>query len=150
LKSSRRDSKRLPCAGNIHFTEDDFEIITEYGKLLHSPEKPEFNKMQFRDMMRNELFRFARRNLANALQESEGEEFRQLVLMLKLMETNLTSKLDKTATCSCKAAPEGDLRTMQMLESVVKGQRGGNATSRNSSLSLPLPLGCANWATNSL
>jgi hypothetical protein len=115
--------KRLPCAGNIHFTEDDFDIITEYGRLLHSPEKPEFNKMQFRSMMQNELFRFARRNLTNALQESEGEEFRQLVLMLKLMETNLTSKLDKTATCSCKAAPEGDLRTMQMLESVVKGQR---------------------------
>jgi len=114
--------KKLPCAGNIHFTEDDFEIITEYGKLLHSPEKPEFNKMQFRDMMRNELFRFARRNLANALQESEGEEFRQLVLMLKLMETNLSSKIAMTATCSCKAVPEGDLRTMQMLESVVKGQ----------------------------
>jgi type II secretory pathway component PulJ len=114
---------RLPCAGNIHFTEDDFEIITEYGRLLHSPAKPEFNKMQFRDMMQNELFRFARRNLANALRESEGEEFRQLVLMLKLMETNLASKLEKTATCSCKAAPEGDLRTMRLLESVVQGQQ---------------------------
>jgi hypothetical protein len=73
--------------------------------------------------VRNELFRFARRNLTNALQESQGEEFRQLILMLKLMETNLASKFDNFATCSCKAPPQGDSQIMKMLESMVQGQQ---------------------------
>ena len=73
--------------------------------------------------VRNELFRFARRNLTNALQESQGEEFRQLILMLKLMETNLASKFDNSATCSCKAPPQGDSQILKMLESMVQGQQ---------------------------
>jgi hypothetical protein len=43
--------KRLPGISRIHFTEDDFEMITECGKLLGSSD--EFGKMQFRDMMRH-------------------------------------------------------------------------------------------------
>ena len=47
---------RLPGTQKIHLTDDDFEIITQYGKFLSVT--GEFNKLQFREMMQGELFRF--------------------------------------------------------------------------------------------
>ena len=43
--------------------------------------------------MQNELFRYARRGLGNALRESNNEEFQQTVLMLKMIESNIVSKI---------------------------------------------------------
>ena len=53
----------------------------------------DFTKLQFRDMMRAELFRYARRGLSNALKESSFKEFEQGVLMLKMIETNVISQV---------------------------------------------------------
>jgi len=53
----------------------------------------DFTKLQFRDMMRAELFRYARRGLSNALKESSFKEFEQGVLMLKMIETNVISHI---------------------------------------------------------
>jgi hypothetical protein len=61
----------------IHMTEDDFEIICDYGK--HLGPTGEFNQSQFRDMMQDELWRFSRRQLANVLSESESNEFKSTV-----------------------------------------------------------------------
>ena len=82
--------QRLP-GSRIDMTQDDFAIITEYGHL--SGANGQFNKQQFRVMMQNELFRYARRGLSNVLTESRNDEFKQSVLMLKMIETNLVSKI---------------------------------------------------------
>ncbi len=39
---------------NIHLTRDDFDIITESGKHLNR--NAEFNREQFQEMMRGELW----------------------------------------------------------------------------------------------
>lgn len=44
--------------------------------------------------MHGELSRYARRGLTNVLNESNNDEFKQLVLMLKLIETNLVGKFE--------------------------------------------------------
>jgi len=82
--------QRMP-GSRIHMTKDDFEIITEYGNLLGA--NGQFNMKQFRVMMQNELFRYARRGLGNVLSESQNNEFKQSVLMLKMVETNLVSRI---------------------------------------------------------
>jgi hypothetical protein len=86
-------------AMNIHVTRDDFDIITENGKHLNR--NAEFNREQFQEMMRGELWRFSRRQLTNVLSLSESRDFAGTILMLKLFEnefiheTNqLTSKVD--------------------------------------------------------
>ena len=48
-------------------------------------------------MMQGELFRYARRGLTNALNESSNNEFKQLVLMIKMTEAGLISKLESKA-----------------------------------------------------
>lgn len=73
-------------------TEDDFEIVTEYGRLLGVT--GQFNREQFAAMMQGELFRYARRGLTNTLKESSNDEFKQMALMLKLVELKLLSKID--------------------------------------------------------
>ena len=75
--------RKLP-GGCIHMTEDDFDLITEWGK--HLGVTGEFDVRQFREMMKGELWRFSRRQLKNVLAESTNNEFKSIVLMLKLME----------------------------------------------------------------
>eukprot|EP00277_Geminigera_cryophila_P032729 CAMPEP_0173126910 /NCGR_PEP_ID=MMETSP1102-20130122/57457_1 /TAXON_ID=49646 /ORGANISM="Geminigera sp., Strain Caron Lab Isolate" /LENGTH=740 /DNA_ID=CAMNT_0014036387 /DNA_START=163 /DNA_END=2382 /DNA_ORIENTATION=+ len=69
---------------DIHITHDDFDVLTENGKLLG--EYGEFNRMQFRSMMRGELLRYSRRQMANSITLSDSEEFRSTVMLIKLME----------------------------------------------------------------
>eukprot|EP00277_Geminigera_cryophila_P042852 CAMPEP_0173076670 /NCGR_PEP_ID=MMETSP1102-20130122/12592_1 /TAXON_ID=49646 /ORGANISM="Geminigera sp., Strain Caron Lab Isolate" /LENGTH=46 /DNA_ID= /DNA_START= /DNA_END= /DNA_ORIENTATION= len=45
-------------------TEDDFSIITDAGKHLNTLTQ-EFGKVEFRNMMKGELWRYSRRQLAN-------------------------------------------------------------------------------------
>ena len=75
--------RKLP-GGCIHMTEDDFDLITEWGK--HLGVTGEFDVSQFREMMKGELWRFSRRQLKNVLAESTNNEFKSIILMLKLME----------------------------------------------------------------
>ena len=44
-------------------------------------------------MMKDELWRYSRRQLANVLSISGDEQFRSTLLMLKIMEMNLNDKL---------------------------------------------------------
>ena len=44
---------------------DDFDLLTDNGRLL--TEDGEFGQLQFRDMMRGELWRYSRRELVNVL-----------------------------------------------------------------------------------
>ena len=83
----------LPGTAKIHMTADDFEIITENGK--HLGEEGDFNKDQFHGMMNTELNRFVFRGLCNALKESDNEEFKQLTLMLKMVEKNIQTSISE-------------------------------------------------------
>ena len=44
---------------------DDFDLLTDNGRLLTAD--GEFGQLQFRDMMRGELWRYSRRELVNVL-----------------------------------------------------------------------------------
>ena len=72
---------------DIHLTRDDFDTVTEHGVFLGS--KGEFNKLQFRNMMRGELERYVRRCIANCLRTSDSEEYRSTVMLIKMMEISL-------------------------------------------------------------
>ena len=70
-------------------------------------------QMQFRSMMQGELFRYARRGLSNTLKESSSDEFKQTVLMLKLMETRQKADL-KAAENAFSAKADNLLRGSRM------------------------------------
>ena len=71
---------------NIHLTRDDFDVVTENGK--HLGPTGEFNREKFQKMMKGELWRYSRRELANVLSVSGDEEFNSTILMLKIMESS--------------------------------------------------------------
>ena len=71
------------------------DIITENGK--HLGPTAEFNSAQFQDMMKGELWRYSRRELANVLEVSGDEKFRSTILMLKLFETSTRAQLREMA-----------------------------------------------------
>ena len=75
---------RLPGGAKVHITRDDFDVITQQGELLGPG--GEFDKSQFRDMMLGEMLRYSHRKVMNMLQDTEQEEFRALVLLIKMME----------------------------------------------------------------
>ena len=79
--------RRLPGGAKVHITRDDFDVITQHGQMLGPG--GEFDKFQFQDMMLGELLRYAHREVMNVLQDSEKEEFRALVLLIKMMEIRL-------------------------------------------------------------
>jgi hypothetical protein len=87
----RAGIKTLPGCHNVHVTLDDFELITEHGRWL--TEEGEFGKDQFRSMMNGELRRYSARELVNVLAFSEGDEFKSTVIMLKLMDTKLSTAI---------------------------------------------------------
>ena len=117
--------RRLPGISRIHMTEDDFEIITENGK--HLGETGEFNKMQFRDMMRSELWRFSRRQLKNVLSESDSDEFKSTVLMLKMIETNILDRITAHVDDVVDKATDGLSRQIQDLSAVLTDSHGRQA-----------------------
>ena len=80
-------------AMNIHLTRDDFDIITESGKHLNR--NAEFNREQFQEMMRGELWRFSRRELTNVLSLSESRDFAGTILMLKLFENEFIHEMNQ-------------------------------------------------------
>lgn len=59
---------------SIHLTRDDYDTLTENGKHL-SPDG-EFNRMQFKEMMKRELWRYSRRELANVISIRSAEHRR--------------------------------------------------------------------------
>eukprot|EP00960_Hanusia_phi_P027779 747010-Hanusia_phi.AAC.1 len=83
----QRGLKRLPTKTPIHIQEDDFDLLTEGGKLCNS--QGEFSSEQFQEMMREEIRRYAQRQLANAVQESTSNDMRAMSLMIKLMDQRI-------------------------------------------------------------
>mmetsp|Transcript_16679 Transcript_16679/g.55540 ORF Transcript_16679/g.55540 Transcript_16679/m.55540 type:complete len:677 (-) Transcript_16679:706-2736(-) len=79
--------KRLPTSSPIHLQDDDFDLLTEGGKLCNS--QGEFSSEQFQEMMREEIRRYAQRQVANAMQESTSKDMRALLLMIKLMDQRI-------------------------------------------------------------
>eukprot|EP00960_Hanusia_phi_P000654 16901-Hanusia_phi.AAC.3 len=79
--------KKLPTAAPIHIQEDDFELLSEGGRLCNS--EGEFSAEQFQDMMREEIRRYAQRQVANAMQESGSKELRAILLMIKLLDQRI-------------------------------------------------------------
>jgi len=67
----------LPGFSSIHMTQPDFDCITDNGRHLSS--EGEFNKEQFREMMKDEFKRFFHRQLTNNLTESQSKEFKSTV-----------------------------------------------------------------------
>ena len=76
---------------SIHLTRDDFDVLTENGKYLGPT--AEFNREQFQIMMKGELWRYSRRELANVLSVSGDEQFNSTILMLKIMESSNVTAL---------------------------------------------------------
>jgi hypothetical protein len=72
----------------IHFTYDDFEVLTEQGKLLGLQDA--FSKDQFTQMMMGELKRYSQRQLRNAVLLSRSQEFIPTIMLSKL--TQLANK----------------------------------------------------------
>jgi hypothetical protein len=64
----------------------------------HLTEDGEFGMIQFRDMMKGELWRYSRRELVNVLAFSDSEEFKSTVVMLKIMDTKLAQVLGYLGT----------------------------------------------------
>ena len=90
-KEFKEGLKLLPGTAKIHMTVDDFEIITENGKHLSADGT--FGPQQFHGMMNTELSRYIFRGLCNALKESDSESFKQLTLMLKMVEKNIQTSI---------------------------------------------------------
>ena len=76
--------RRLPGGAKVHITRDDFDVISQHWELLGPG--GDFGKSQFQDMMLGELLRYSHRKVLNMLQDTEQEEFRALVLLIKMME----------------------------------------------------------------
>ena len=102
FKEFKERVNMLPTTVPIHLMKDDFDMITQGGALLN--ENDEFGSLQFRDMIRGELLRFAQRQCTYALQESPSKESKAMILMLKLLELNVAE---------IKAAHEGRLQQVQ-------------------------------------
>jgi hypothetical protein len=80
----------------IHFTYDDFEVLTEQGKLVGP--QGEFSKDQFTQMMIGELKRYSQRQLRNAVLLSRSQELIPTVMLSKLTELankQSTAQIDK-------------------------------------------------------
>ena len=75
---------RLPGGAKVHITRDDFDVITQQGELLGPG--GEFDRSQFQDMMLGEMLRYSHRKVMNMLQDTEQEEFRALVLLIRMNE----------------------------------------------------------------
>ena len=88
-----RDGVRLLSSNNVHLTRDDFDIVTENGKLL-GPDCA-FNRQQFQSMMKGELWRYSRRLLSNDLlllrDQAADSHFVSTILAHKLMETRIAA-----------------------------------------------------------
>jgi len=78
-------------SSHIHITREDFDIVTENGKHLGATN--EFNREQFQTMMKKELWRYSRRELANVLSVKGDEQFNSTILMLKMMESEVLQLL---------------------------------------------------------
>jgi hypothetical protein len=63
------DLRHIPPL-SIHLTPDDFEILTDSGRLLGP--NSEFNRQQFTSMMLGELQRYSRRHIKSSVVLSEN------------------------------------------------------------------------------
>ena len=117
--------RRLPGGAEVHITRDDFDVISQHGELLGPG--GDFGKSQFQDMMLGELLRYSHRKVMNMLQDTEQEEFRALVLLVKMMEIR-----------------QGDIaRIMTMQEKVLTHLRVDAGNTPRTELTQENPLGPA-------
>ena len=94
--------------------------------------KAEFNKEQFQEMMRGELWRFSRKELTNVLSLSDSRDFAGTILMLKLFENQfihemkqLTRKVDHQQGAnqeSCAYSRSWQLMLRQSKNPCFKGR----------------------------
>ena len=82
----------LPTANPIHLIQEDFDQITLGGQLLD--ENGEFRNSQFQTMIRKELLRFSQRKCTIAMKESTCQQQSAMLMMLKLLEINLSGLVD--------------------------------------------------------
>ena len=80
----------------IHFTYDDFEVLTEQGKLLGP--QGEFSKHQFTQMMMGELKRYGQRHLRNSVLLSTNHEFIPTVILNKLSNLEILREMHGGST----------------------------------------------------
>eukprot|EP00960_Hanusia_phi_P048655 759075-Hanusia_phi.AAC.3 len=76
--------KKLPTANPMHILKDDFDLLTDGGRLCN--DEGEFSSVQFQRMMREELRRFSQRMVSNAMSETQSQELKSILLMLKVMD----------------------------------------------------------------
>ena len=122
----------------MHTKTIPFQALTDNGSYVGQAE--EFNTEQFRTMMKGELWRYSRRQLANAIQVSGDEKFSSMIVMLKLMEMHMHEKLASIEACVLEDKCENErerARTNDRLDevltilralpqsSVQRGDRGG-------------------------
>jgi len=69
----------------------DFDLMTEHGKILGA--QGEIAEENFQAMMFGELWKYSRRQLNNVLAVSGDEQFRSIILMLKINEMQTKSAL---------------------------------------------------------
>ena len=122
----------------MHTKTIPFQALTDNGAYVGQAE--EFNTEQFRTMMKGELWRYSRRQLANVIQVSGDEKFSSMIVMLKLMEMHMHEKLASIEACVLEDKCENErerARTNDRLDevltilralpqsSVQRGDRGG-------------------------
>ena len=120
----------MQLISTVSLTRDDWNIITENGK--HLGPGGEFNKEQFLDMMKGELLRYSRRQLHNVLTVTGDEQFRSVILMLKLFEADNKASLDRQQRSLAQqqlslAKHEDKLARMQQdIQTVLQLLQGGS------------------------
>ena len=76
---------------DIHMTQDEWEILTDHGKLTDANDM--FDMLRFRSIMKGELWRFMRRELLNAINLGCTDEFRVNMMQQKLFDSKLSQHL---------------------------------------------------------
>ena len=104
LEEFQKGLKKLPTSSPIHILEDDFEVLTENGRLCNA--RREFGSDQFQEIMREELKRYSQRVLANAMQETQSYETLAMMMTLKRLEliAESNSRIIKSWGFSSKGA----------------------------------------------
>ncbi len=118
LKFMIRNEISSEVIQGIHFTYDDFEVLTEQAKLLGP--QGEFSKDQFTQMMIGELKRYSQRQVRNAVLLSRSQELIPTVMLSKLTELankQSTAQIDQDSEAIQiqQALPPSSLKSLKSL-----------------------------------
>ena len=80
---------------DIHLSRDDWDIATEEGRL--TDDTGNLDRHVFHVMIRNELWKYMRRELSNTLNMGGSAEFRIHMIQQKLLDSKLTQALKEAA-----------------------------------------------------